>query len=118
MGVFNRFAHRFFSRLVRSDFANGRPCFTGSLFKPAIRCMPLHPNNLTPSLSCSHSLATYLSLIDPTLQPDPSCRLPISVREVQLAAASTPATTLSVPAGPVTVTSRSILVEASPQSSG
>jgi Lipase (class 3) len=60
---------------------------------------------IMPSLPCWHSLATYLSLIDPTLQPDPSCRLPISVGEVQLAAASKPAaaTTLSVPAGPVTV---------------
>jgi kumamolisin len=60
---------------------------------------------VTPSLSCWHALATYLSLIDPTLQPDPSCRLPISVREVQLAAAAKPAaaTTLSVPSGAVTV---------------
>jgi kumamolisin len=61
--------------------------------------------NVTPSLLCWHALATYLSLIDPTLQPDPSCRLPISITAVQLAAASRPtaATTLSVPAGPVTV---------------
>jgi kumamolisin len=60
---------------------------------------------VTPSLSCWHALATYLSLIDPTLQPDPSCRLTISMATVQLAAASRPtaATTLSVPAGPVTV---------------
>jgi hypothetical protein len=60
---------------------------------------------VTPSLSCWHALATYLSLIDPTLQPDPSCRLPISVREIQIAAApkQVAATTLSVPAGPVTV---------------
>jgi kumamolisin len=60
---------------------------------------------VTPSLSCWHALATYLSLIDPTLQPDPSCRLTASIAAVQLAAASRPtaATTLSVPAGPVTV---------------
>jgi kumamolisin len=60
---------------------------------------------VVPLLLCWHSLATYLSLIDPTLQPDPSCRLPISVGEVQLAAAPKPAaaTTLSVPSGAVTV---------------
>ena len=61
---------------------------------------------VTPSLLCWHSLATYLSLIDPTLQPDPSCRLPLLVRDVQVAAAARPTaetTTLSVPAGPVTV---------------
>jgi hypothetical protein len=60
---------------------------------------------VTPSLACWHALATYLSLIDPTLQPDPSCRLTTSITAVQLAAASRPttATTLSVPAGPVTV---------------
>jgi hypothetical protein len=60
---------------------------------------------VTPSPLCWHSLATYLSLIDGTLQPDPSCRLPISITAVPLAAASRPtaATTLSVPAGPVTV---------------
>jgi kumamolisin len=60
---------------------------------------------VTPSLPCWHALATYLSLIDPTLQPDPSCRLPISVGVAQLAAAPKPAaaTTLSVPSGAVTV---------------
>jgi hypothetical protein len=64
---------------------------------------------VTPSLLCWHSLATYLSLIDPTLQlqPDPSCQLPMLVRGVQFAAAARPTaattTTLSVPAGPVTV---------------
>ena len=60
---------------------------------------------VTPSLSCWHALATYLSLIDPTLQPHPLCRLPISTIAVQLAAASRPTapTTLSIPAGPVTV---------------
>ena len=61
---------------------------------------------VTPSLSCWHTLATYLSLIDPTLQPDPFCRLPMMVSGVQVAAAVRPTaatTTLSVPAGPVTV---------------
>ena len=28
------------------------------------------------SISCCHAVATYLSLIDPTLKPDPSCQLP------------------------------------------
>jgi hypothetical protein len=28
------------------------------------------------SVSCCHAVATYLSLIDPTLKPDPSCQLP------------------------------------------
>jgi hypothetical protein len=61
---------------------------------------------VTPSLLCWHSLATYLSLIDPMLHPDPSCRLPMMVSGVQVAEAVRPTaatTTLSVPAGPVTV---------------
>jgi hypothetical protein len=72
-----------------------------------IRCTHISSTGkVTPSLSCWHALATYLSLIDPTLQPDPSCRLPMLVRGAQVAAAARPTaatTTLSVPAGPVTV---------------
>jgi hypothetical protein len=69
--------------------------------------------NVQPSLTCWHALATYLSLIDPTLQPDPECRLlagPAVAPERPAVAASelavpTPATiNLSVPAGPVTIT--------------
>jgi len=32
--------------------------------------------NVVPSISCQHAVATYLSLIDPTLKPDLSCQLP------------------------------------------
>jgi hypothetical protein len=69
--------------------------------------------NLQPSLSCWHALATYLSLIDPTLQPDPDCRLlaaPAVAPEGPAVAApelkvATPATiNLSVPTGPVAIT--------------
>jgi Lipase (class 3) len=69
--------------------------------------------NVQPSLTCWHALATYLSLIDPTLQPDPECRLlavPAAAPERPAVAASelavaTPATiNLSVPTGPVTIT--------------
>jgi hypothetical protein len=28
------------------------------------------------SISCCHAIATYLSLLDPTLKPDPACQLP------------------------------------------
>ena len=58
-----------------------------------------------PSLLCWHSLATYLALLDPKLPLDPSCRLPMSASEVLVATAQRPTagTTLSVPAGPVTV---------------
>ena len=67
--------------------------------------------NVQPSLSCWHALATYLSLIDPTLQPDPDCRLlaaPAVAPEGPAVVApeltvATPATiNLSVPTGPVT----------------
>ena len=37
------------------------------------------------SISCCHALATYLSLIDPSLKPDVQCQLP-----AQIAAASLP----------------------------
>jgi hypothetical protein len=65
-----------------------------------------------PSLTCWHALATYLSLIDPTLQPDPACQLlaapALTLERPALAAAelaiATPATiNLSVPTGPVTI---------------
>ena len=67
-----------------------------------------------PSLTCWHALATYLSLIDPTLQPDPDCRLlaaPAAAPRRTVVAApelsvATPATitNFSVPSGPVTIT--------------
>ena len=69
--------------------------------------------NVQPSLSCWHALATYLSLIDPTLQLDPDCRLlaaPAVAPEGPAVAApeltvATPATiNLSVPTSPVTFT--------------
>jgi hypothetical protein len=58
-----------------------------------------------PSPSCWHALATYLSLIDPALQPAADCQL-ISLAAAPRAAAPAPVpavTTLSVPAGPVTI---------------
>jgi hypothetical protein len=70
--------------------------------------------NVQPSLSCWHALATYLSLIDPTLQPDPDCRLLAApavapersaVAAPELAVASpTTITKFSVPSGPVSIT--------------
>jgi hypothetical protein len=67
-----------------------------------------------PSLTCWHALATYLSLVDPTLQPDPDCRLlaaPAAAPRRTVVAApelsvATPATitNFSVPSGPVTIT--------------
>jgi kumamolisin len=53
-----------------------------------------------PTLSCWHSLATYLSLIDSSLQPDAGCRLAPAAPEV-VGAGGTIA--LSVPAGQVTL---------------
>ena len=47
-------------------------------------------------------LATYLSLVDPTLPPGVDCRLTASAAELVVAPAAA-ATTVSVPAGPVTV---------------
>lgn len=58
------------------------------------------------SVACWHALATYLSLVDPSLQPGPDCRLPAPATAAQVAAtaaAAAPTTTVSVPAGPVTV---------------
>jgi hypothetical protein len=70
--------------------------------------------NVQPSLNCWHALATYLSLIDPTLQPDPDCRLLAApavapgrpeVAAPQLSVATpTTITNFSVPSGPVTIT--------------
>ena len=69
--------------------------------------------DVQPSLTCWHALATYLSLIDPTLQPDPNCRLLVAPavalgRPAVVApglAVATPATiNLSGPTGPVTIT--------------
>jgi Lipase (class 3) len=67
-----------------------------------------------PSLTCWHALATYLSLIDPTLQPDPDCRLlaasTAAPRRTVVTApelsVQTPATitNFSVPSGPVAIT--------------
>jgi len=54
------------------------------------------------SVGCWHALATYLSLVDPTLQPGADCRLTASAAELVVAPAAA-ATTVSVPAGPVTV---------------
>ena len=51
-----------------------------------------------PSFACWHALATYLHLIDPALQPGPDCQL-----TGPRAAAPTTVSTLSVPAGPVSV---------------
>jgi hypothetical protein len=67
-----------------------------------------------PSLTCWHALATYLSLIDPTLRADPDCRLlaaPAAAPRRTVVAApelsvATPATitNYSVPSGPVAIT--------------
>jgi kumamolisin len=51
------------------------------------------------SVKCWHSLATYLSLIDPTLQPDETCRLP----SLAASAVRAPASVISVPAGASTI---------------
>jgi triacylglycerol lipase len=63
-----------------------------------------------PSPSCWHAMATYLSLIDPKLKPEPSCQLPVlaeaPARAVApaLAPVAAPASTAqTVPAGPITV---------------
>jgi kumamolisin len=55
------------------------------------------------SVNCWHALATYLSLIDTTLQPDEACCLPSPAIRVHPFAASTPATVISVPAGVSTI---------------
>jgi triacylglycerol lipase len=63
-----------------------------------------------PSPPCWHAMATYLSLIDPKLKPEPSCQWPLlaeaPVRAVAptLARVAAPAATAqTVPAGPITV---------------
>jgi hypothetical protein len=61
---------------------------------------------VTSSPACWHALTTYLSLIDPTLQPADDCRLmPAAAAAARPlpAAAPTASTTISVPAGEVTV---------------
>jgi kumamolisin len=56
------------------------------------------------SVTCWHSLATYLSLLDPTLQPAKSCWLPSSpTARVQPSAVPAPASVISVPAGASTI---------------
>ena len=70
--------------------------------------------NVQPSLSCWHALATYLSLIDPTLQLDPDCRLlaapavapegpAVAAPELSVAMPAT-ITNFSVPSGPLSIT--------------
>jgi hypothetical protein len=63
-----------------------------------------------PSPSCWHAMATYLSLIDPKLKPEPSCQWPVlaeaPTRPVAPALAPIAAlasTAQTVPAGPTTV---------------
>jgi hypothetical protein len=60
------------------------------------------------SVSCWHSLATYLSLLDSAQQPGPDCQLAAltaaeTVAAVSHAAAPPTAITTSIPTGPVTV---------------
>ncbi|VTZ50741.1 Peptidase S53 (modular protein) [Methylocella tundrae] len=55
------------------------------------------------SLSCWHALATYLSLVDPSLQPEPACQLEaLGMAERAIASLRTAATTIA-PAASVTV---------------
>ena len=57
-----------------------------------------------PNVGCWHSLATYLSLIDPTLSPDSNCRLGApSLSPTRTDAAPSSGKTISVPAGPVRI---------------
>ncbi|MFZ3350998.1 MAG: protease pro-enzyme activation domain-containing protein [Xanthobacteraceae bacterium] len=51
------------------------------------------------SVACWHALATYLSLIDPTLQPDCVCIPPSQAARVQSFGTPTPASVISIPAG-------------------
>jgi kumamolisin len=57
-----------------------------------------------PSVGCWHALSTYLSLLDDTIKPSSDCQLP-SIAAANFAgdANSAKATTISVPAGGVTV---------------
>lgn len=61
--------------------------------------------NVKPTVGCWHALSTYLSLIDPTREPDAECLLTATVASPIQRAAETPATAtaLSIPAGPVTI---------------
>jgi Lipase (class 3) len=70
--------------------------------------------NVQPSLTCWHALATYLNLIDPTLQPDPACQLlaapavgpaaPALAGSALSVAMPNAITNFSVPSGPVSIT--------------
>jgi kumamolisin len=55
---------------------------------------------VTSSLKCWHSLSTYLSLIDPTLQPDAGCQLGPQAQQME---AISPGAVLSIPAGAATI---------------
>ena len=56
------------------------------------------------SATCWHALATYLSLIDPTLQPDKACQLPSPTAQAESPAEAPPAASvLTVPAGTSTI---------------
>jgi Lipase (class 3) len=61
--------------------------------------------SVSPSLSCWHALATYLSMIDPQLQPGADCRLKVEVSAPALIAGALRAggSSVSIPAGPVTL---------------
>ncbi len=61
---------------------------------------------VTPSISCWHALATYLSLIDPALQPDADCRPAAGVAAIRAAPRAARTTTITAPApsgGPVSI---------------
>jgi C1A family cysteine protease/GH25 family lysozyme M1 (1,4-beta-N-acetylmuramidase) len=59
-------------------------------------------NTVVPNFGCWHSLATYLSLIDPAKQPDPSCQLPAILRmAAQRAAPPSQPLAAALPAGQV-----------------
>jgi hypothetical protein len=55
------------------------------------------------SVECWHSLATYLSLIDLTLQPDTACALLSPTARVQASAVPATAAVIAVPAGASTI---------------
>jgi hypothetical protein len=64
-----------------------------------------------PTPPCCHALATYLSLIDASLKPDPDCQWPVlqtsklmaAKAESSLAPAAPAAITKNIPAGPINV---------------
>jgi Lipase (class 3) len=73
---------------------------------------PQEYNSLTtalPTPACCHPLATYLSVIDPSLKPEPGCQWPFRApappaAEIAARVAPPPAPAVqTVPAGPVTV---------------